>query len=183
MPKTIQKIESEVFHFPKFEENGLSDFHKPHVSVGHDAGGPSMARQEFKEECDVNEIMARYEATGVLPNVGEPFYFDFTTLPTDMREAMEIMRAGNEAFYTLPAKVRKEFDNDPARFVDFASQPDAIFDGGMTHLDQMRAWGLAPPAPAPAAAPVAAGAPAPAAASPPASAAPAPQAAPAAPTQ
>lgn len=140
----VFKVQDDVFHFPKAEPNGLSDFHKPHLAVGHSAGGPSLARQEFKEECDINEIMARYETTGILPPTGaEPFYYDFTTLPTDLRGAMDVMREGGEAFMSLPAEVRRLFDNDPAWFVDYASNPE--------HLDQMRAWGLAAPEPAPSA--------------------------------
>ncbi|AKI26921.1 internal scaffolding protein VP3 [Gokushovirinae Fen672_31] len=135
----VHRIESEVFHYEKPKENGLSDFYKPHIAVGSPAGGPTLTRQEFAEECDVNAIMERYETTGVLPNVvGQPFYYDFTTLPTDMMSAMDVMRNATDAFYTLPAKVRKEFDNDAAAFVDFASDPD--------NLDQMRSWGLAPQA-------------------------------------
>lgn len=149
----VFKIESEVFHFPVVEnKTGLSDFHKPHAAFDMPSGGPSLARQEFKEECDINEIMARYEATGVLPNVvGEPFYYDFTTVPLTMMDSMDMMRAASDAFMTLPAKVRKEFDNDAAAFVDFASLPE--------NLDQMREWGLAPKKEAPVAAPAATGAP------------------------
>lgn len=138
----VRKIESEVFHFdkPRFDPNGISDFYKPHAAVGHDTGGPAMSltRQDAADECDVNKIMERFQATGYLPNVpGDPFYYDFTTLPTDMMDAMSIMGRATEAFMTLPATVRKQFDNDPAQFVNFASDE--------ANLDQMRVWGLAPP--------------------------------------
>lgn len=142
VPAGVVKIESEVFHFQKPENpSGLSDFYKPRAVVLHPTGGPSVTRQEFAQECDVNEIMERFAATGVLPNVGEPFYYDFTSLPPTMQDAMEVMRKAGDAFMTLNAKVRREFDNDAAQWADFASDPD--------NLDQMRAWGLAPPAPAP----------------------------------
>lgn len=99
-----------------------------------------MTRQEFAEECDINVIMAQYERTGVISHVAErePIYYDFTAVP-DLMTAMSVMQDAETAFMSLPAKVRRDFDNDPLKFVDFASNPD--------NLDEMRKYGLAPPAP------------------------------------
>lgn len=120
----------------------LSDFYKTN-------GGdyrvfntePSRTRQEFAEECDINTLMARYERTGVLPAnpVGEPFYADFTAVPGDLMETLRLFDDAQKAFMTLPAVVRKEFENNPHYFTEFAADP--------ANLDQMREWGLAPPAP------------------------------------
>lgn len=103
---------------------------------------PSMTRQEFAAECDINALMARYDKTGMLPanRPGEAFYYDFTEMPSDLLGVLAVMDSANEAFMTLPAVVRKEFDNDAARFLMFASDPG--------NLDQMRDWGLAAPKPA-----------------------------------
>lgn len=103
---------------------------------------PSLTRQEFADECDINVIMAQYEKTGVVSHMSprEPMYVDLTGVP-DFRNAMDMMLDAEKAFMSLPAKVRKEFDNDARNFVDFASNPD--------NLDKMREWGLAPPAPPP----------------------------------
>lgn len=98
----------------------------------------SRTRQEFAEECDINTIMERYEATGVISHVNhaEPMYLDTTIYP-DLRGALDAFRDATQSFNALPAKVRKEFDNDPQKFVDFASDP--------ANLKQMREWGLAAP--------------------------------------
>jgi len=135
----VVKISSDVFHFPKEPDNGLNNFYVPHRNVSQPPGGPSLTRQEYKEECDINEIMARFETTGVLPAGGESFYYDFTTLPETMMDSMLLMGQATEAFMSLPASVRREFDNDAAQFVDFASDPE--------NLPQMRTWGLAPELP------------------------------------
>lgn len=111
----------------------------PHKRVPADIGGPSLTRQEFTEECDVNALMARYEKSGVWPMPppnAEPRYLDLTEVP-DFRSAMDMLRDAEAAFMTLPAKVRREFDNDPRAFVDFAQNPD--------NLAKMREWGLAAP--------------------------------------
>lgn len=140
--------------------------------------GPSMTRQEFAEECDINTIMKRYEGRdigAIMRSDIEPMYVDFTSVPNDLMGYMEKMREAELAFMTLPASVRREFDNNALAFVDYASDPES--------LDQMRTWGLAPPAkPQEAAPPKAAeGAPAAPAASPGGSPLAAPAAAPKAP--
>jgi phage internal scaffolding protein len=103
---------------------------------------PSLTRQEFAEECDINTIMARYEASGVISHVNRatPMYLDTTDYP-DLQGAMDQFREASLAFKALPAVVRREFDNDPQLFVDFASDP--------ANLPRMREWGLAAPEKAP----------------------------------
>lgn len=105
--------------------------------------GPSLTRQEFAEDADVNALMARYENTGqMLPQrTGEPQYLDLSDVP-DLHRAMQVMMDAEEAFMSLPAVVRREFDNDSLEFVKFAEDPQ--------NLDKLREWGLAKPAePAP----------------------------------
>lgn len=119
----------------------LVDFN---VCNGSDTGirndEPSLTRQEFSDECDINVIMAQYERTGVISHVSkrEPLFLDMTGVP-DFRTAMDMMVDAERAFMSLPAKVRKDFDNDARNFVDFAVNPE--------NLDKMREYGLAPPAP------------------------------------
>jgi len=115
------------------------DFYKTSgVRSDMDKFEPSLTRQEFLEECDINTIMARYEAGGAVSHVNrsEPMYLDTTGYP-DLQGAMDQFREASLAFAALPAKVRKEFDNDPQQFVDFASDPE--------NLPRMREWGLAAP--------------------------------------
>lgn len=118
----------------------LQSAYIPHDPVDQEVGGPSMTRQEFSEECDVNALMARYDKVGGVlppPNNMEPLYLDLTALPTDYMSAMNAMIDAENAFMTLPAKVRAEFENNPAAFVNFALDK--------ANLDQLRTWGLAPP--------------------------------------
>jgi len=104
--------------------------------------GEGLTRQEFSEECDINNIMKRYEKSGVINhfNRGEPQYVDFVGMP-DLQGAMNMMYEAEEAFMRLPAVVRKRFENDPAEFVDFAQDP--------ANIGQLREWGLAAPEKAP----------------------------------
>lgn len=104
--------------------------------------GPSMTRQEFAAECDINVLMQRYENQdigAIMRRAGEPAYYDFSELPSDLMGFMKLTQDAENAFMTLSAQVRRQFDNDPVDFVNFASDP--------ANLEQMRTWGLAPPAP------------------------------------
>lgn len=84
---------------------------------------PTMTQQHFAEECDINTIVRRFNLTGQLPTgVRMPTYGDFDNVPT-YQEALNAIRAADEAFNEMPAEVRARFANDPARFVDFCSDP------------------------------------------------------------
>lgn len=101
-----------------------------------------MTRQEFADECDINVLMATYERNGSIAHFNrmEPQYLDVSAVP-DLAEALDYMRAAEAAFMSLPATVRREFDNSAVKFVEYAEDPG--------NLDRMREWGLAPPAPSP----------------------------------
>lgn len=111
----------------------------------------SMTRQEMADECDVNKIMAQYKKYGTISHVMQvaPQYGDFADLP-DFQEALGIFARAQESFSALPAEVRKEFDNDPAKFVAYVDGGDHP-DDREKRLERMRSWGLADvPAPDPA---------------------------------
>lgn len=85
---------------------------------------PSMTKQEFKDEVNVNSIMRKYFATGALPNINESraFFGDVSGVG-DYRESLELVRNANESFMNLPSKIRNRFDNDPGKLLDFLDTP------------------------------------------------------------
>lgn len=99
----------------------------------------SLAVQDAAEECDINTIVRRFNLTGQLPSgVRAPQYGDFTDVG-DYREALDAVMEAERSFMQMPADVRKRFDNDPAQFVDFCSNPD--------NRDEARKLGLLVPEP------------------------------------
>lgn len=105
----------------------------------------SMTRQEFKEECDINTLMAKFDEhvhggpNGLMSMDPAAMYVDLTEMPRDLMEYHEYMFRAENAFMSLPAVVRKEFDNSAHAFAEFAADPE--------NLSQMRTWGLAAPEP------------------------------------
>ena len=107
-------------------------------------GDPGLTKQSAKDECDINKITARYERTGALPDMirANPKYGDFSEAPTYL-EACNIVLHAEEQFMALDAKVRARFANDPALFLEFATNKE--------NLEEMVKMGLAiAPSPAPA---------------------------------
>lgn len=84
--------------------------------------GSSKAKNSFKLECDINNIMARYNRTGQLPEMikTDPQYGDYSEAP-DFQEASNIVIKAREQFEALPAKVRERFQNSPETFLAFAT--------------------------------------------------------------
>lgn len=80
---------------------------------------PGLAKQEFKEECDINTILKRFGLTGELPQVSAlPQSGDFTGI-TDFKTACDMVAAAEAAFLEFPAHIRARFDNDPGRMIAF----------------------------------------------------------------
>ncbi|AXH75311.1 MAG: internal scaffolding protein [Microviridae sp.] len=91
------------------------------VSISFQQNSP-FTKQSFKDECDINLLMARYMRTGELPNINEraPEYLD-TTTGYDFQAAMQLVAEANSLFQDLPSRIRNRFQNDPAAFLDFCS--------------------------------------------------------------
>lgn len=85
-----------------------------------DTGTEGGAKQSFKDECDINVILKRFGVGYEMPeNHRPPQYGDFTGI-NDYHAAATALRQAQETFDELPAHIRSKFDNDPAKYVDFA---------------------------------------------------------------
>lgn len=136
-PKSESLLGARAYHdFAK--TNGL-EASATHVMPG----GPSLTRQEFADECDINNIMKQYEKHLADPmrSVREPMYIDFTELPDTLMGTMAMLHQATAAFMTLPADVRREFDNDATRFMDFMSDPALVEE----NKEALRDYGLLAP--------------------------------------
>jgi len=83
----------------------------------------SLTQQQFKEEADINTIVNRFLKTGVLPTPNTfPQYVDFEGV-FDYQSAMNLVRAADESFMRMDAKVRSRFNNSPQEFLEFFADP------------------------------------------------------------
>jgi phage internal scaffolding protein len=97
--------------YPEWRQGGVDD---PTV-----CSEKSLTRQSDALGADINDIMGRWEKTGVVPFSGrEPVFADVSSVGS-FREAQEVMVRAQEGFMALPAAVRARFGNDPVAFLDF----------------------------------------------------------------
>ena len=84
----------------------------------------SLAQQHFKEECDINTILQKFNITGILPEAPlSPRYGDFTGIG-DYHDALNRVIAAQEEFEALPAQIRARFDNNPEKLIEFLDNSD-----------------------------------------------------------
>lgn len=81
---------------------------------------PSLTHQEFERECDINQIMKKFDTTGEISHWSRRrgVYGDFSNLGTYEESLTTVMRA-QEAFAELSAELRQRFRNDPAELIEF----------------------------------------------------------------
>lgn len=86
---------------------------------------PSMALQSAAAECDIYNIIKQFNTTGLVTHVaqGTPQYGDVSDVP-DYQAALEVIMTAEEQFGALPANVRREFDNDPGKMLEFIHNPN-----------------------------------------------------------
>lgn len=82
---------------------------------------PSRTQQSFKKQCDVNQIIARFQKTGELNHVrdGASVYMECTQI--DFQDCMDRIVRAEEHFMSLPSKVRERFGNSVSNLLDFMS--------------------------------------------------------------
>lgn len=129
---------TEEVRFPEYvADSSAQDLMPPYgFYVGRDTSvfaltfegdeGKSLTGQEFAEDADINNIMARYVKTGTVPMFVDRKMLDGDLHVLSYHEMQNVIADANSAFNSLPAIVRARFDNDPAKFVDFAMNEENV---------------------------------------------------------
>ena len=84
----------------------------------------SLTQQQFKEDSDINTIVDRFMKSGVMPTpTNMPQYVDYEGV-FDFQSAMNAVRAADENFMRMDAKIRARFNNSPQEFLEFFANPE-----------------------------------------------------------
>ena len=96
------------------------DHERPRVNTGRD----TPVKQSFKDETDVNRIIAKYQQTGAVSHANRfaPRYGEADS--QDFHKAMTLVVETQQAFDALPSALRRRFSNDPAEWVDWLENAD-----------------------------------------------------------
>ena len=83
----------------------------------------TLTQQNFKDDADLNIMIRKY---GVLP-VQEVNWdeFDSSVIPSDYHQMQNQLIEADQAFMGLPAELRSQVDNDPAKLLALISQKEA----------------------------------------------------------
>jgi len=90
----------------------------------------TMTQQQFKDQCDINNIIKTYKHTGELPlsqKVGK--FLDVSNVQ-DYQTSLNTIIEASQAFENLPSNIRSRFANDPQKLISFmedaTNQEEAI---------------------------------------------------------
>lgn len=133
MAKTAKKAAKPPVNPPKI----YSAYDRPPSDPITYGGQPSAAKQSFKDEVDINNIVAKFQTTGQLPHVSdaEPNYGYAPAL--DYHEAMNLVIRSRETFDALPVETRHALDYSVENMLSLVSDSE--------RADEARELGLLPP--------------------------------------
>ena len=132
----LQKHRVEVLPRFRCAGDGFDAFYSDMTAEYDDT--PSMTKQEFTAEVDINNIVKRFINSGGDPS-SLPFtdlkakYGDFTMLPDSYQDSLNFVLEAKAEFMKLPAEQRAKFHNNPQEFLDFVSDEknvDALIEMG-----------------------------------------------------
>lgn len=101
------------------DESGLDCQHCVDLETGERVATPSLTKQSFRDETDINLIVKRFMVTGELPPPKRmPSFGDFEGT-FDFQTSLNAVTEAREAFYSMPAEVRARFNNNPQLLMEF----------------------------------------------------------------
>lgn len=102
----------------------MRDLYLPHDPVYAPHSDELITKQEFKDECEIYNILKQYQRTGIIQHINskQPIFED---LPDeyDFQSSMNTILRAEEAFAALPSSIRDSYDNDPQRFLAALTDP------------------------------------------------------------
>lgn len=115
----------------------LYGFYRPHARVqehgfitnhvtGEVTRPPSMTKQDFKDQCDINNILKAFKLTGQVNHISsKAAQGAFLDLPDqmDFQAAIGLVERAEASFMALPAAIRDRFGSRPADFLAFVANP------------------------------------------------------------
>lgn len=97
--------------------------YSPQLRVTFETEGESLTEQQFAEESLMINKIRKYDSQGFFDSINRnPAQFNDFTQVRDLADAIDQIEDARDAFQSIPADVRKKFNNSPSEFFQFASQ-------------------------------------------------------------
>lgn len=81
--------------------------------------GKKPAKQEFKDDADINSIMRKFQKTGTIDHSAKYAPQYGIASPHTLHESMNIVKKAESMFAELPSSIRKKFEHSAAKFLEF----------------------------------------------------------------
>lgn len=108
------------------------------IKTGELVKEPSLTKQSFKDECDINNIVKSFRTVQDIINLtenGRKGVFTDLPDPFQYQDGLNLVIQAQASFDALPSGLRNRFENDPAQFLAFMTNP--------ANQDEMIKLGLA----------------------------------------
>lgn len=120
--------------------------------VTHPHSAVLKTSQEDRLSSNINTIVAQYQRSGTMPNVGlrNPLYGDFSLIGDDLQDLTEMLQRADDRFGELPSAVRQACKFDYRNFIRMFDDPverEVLIAAGLGVVD-LDAPVVLPPAPA-----------------------------------
>ena len=129
--------------FIRLNDEGLPIRKRSHIDCQKaiEDGEVIRVEQAHKQEVNINNIVRKHGAD-LIARVASLQTFEFDDVTgNDFQENMNALIQATKTFEQIPSDLRRRFDHEPAKFMDFITNPD--------NLDEMRTLGLAKQVPEP----------------------------------
>jgi len=95
----------------------------------------TRVEQAHRDEVNINNIVKRH-GVDLIAKTAALQQFTYDNNPNnDFQETMNAILKAQDSFESVPSEIRKQFDNNPAKFMDFIHNGD--------NQQQLIDWGLA----------------------------------------
>jgi len=119
--------------FYKTDANGEIIRNRVQLTIPEDE--EIRVEQSHKDEVNINNIVKRH-GMDLIAKTAALQQFKYDDNPNnDFQETMNAILKAEKSFSSVPSEIRKQFDNDPAKFMDFIHNAD--------NQQQLIDWGLA----------------------------------------
>lgn len=100
--------------------------YSPSEPQHHPKCGKTMTEQHHEKHCNINNIMAKYQKTGLIDHVKKHggTYGDVTG--QEFKEAQDLIASQKSIFYELPSSVRDQLGNDPANYLNLVMTDEGV---------------------------------------------------------
>lgn len=111
---------------------------KPRVQTVNDL--PSMTVQSDRNRADIQEILRKYRAVGIVDHMREvDLAFRDVSEFEDYADMARQAKEAEMAFMRLPSRLREVFDHDVGRWLDAAHDPEKL-EALRPQLEELGVW-------------------------------------------